>query len=65
MEGTSNPHYYVPQDISASSITFERQPINLYIVSDAFWIFGPDGGEFIKDNWVVSETGGRKDNWII
>lgn len=50
MEGTSNPHYYVPQDISASSITFERQPINLFIVSDAFWIFGPDGGEFIKDN---------------
>ena len=49
MEGAENPHYY-STDIAKTKTTFERQPINLFVVSDAFWIFGPEGGEFIKDN---------------
>ena len=44
INATSNPHYYDKDG------TFRTQNINMYVVQDAFWAFGPDGGRFIKDS---------------
>ena len=43
MYDTKNPHYYDDEG------NFTAQNINLFIVQDAFWVFGHEGGEFIKD----------------
>ena len=43
MKSTRNPHYYDKDG------KLQVQNINLFIVQDAFWQFGPEGGRFIKD----------------
>lgn len=47
MEGTNNPHYY---EMVNGVKQHKVQNINLYIVQDTFWIFGPDGAHYIKDS---------------
>lgn len=43
MKGTQNPHYYT------SSGEFKQHNVNLFIVSDAFWVCNKNGCQFIKD----------------
>lgn len=43
MYGDSNPHYYTDED-GAKKLSVQN--INMFVVEDAYWIFGPDGGEF-------------------
>lgn len=43
MKSTRNPHYYDKNG------RLQVQNINMFVVQDAFWIFGPEGGKFIKD----------------
>ena len=46
MYSDANPHYYI-NDNGTKKHT--AQNVNLFIVQDAFWVFGPEGGEFVKD----------------
>ena len=50
MYGTENKHFYEFEDASNIKPP-QKQPqnINLFIVSDAFWVFNRNGGQFIKD----------------
>ena len=48
MYGTENPHYYY-QEIREGPIEFHPQNINLFVVSDAFWVCSPNGCQFVKD----------------
>ena len=43
INSTRNPHYY---DVAGE---LHAHNINLFIVSDAFWVFNEQGGQFIKD----------------
>ena len=43
INSTRNPHYY---DMTGE---LHAHNINLFIVSDAFWVFNEQGGQFIKD----------------
>ena len=43
MNGTTNPHYYTDDG------KLLQQNINLFIVSDAFWVCNRNGCQFIKD----------------
>ena len=43
IDGTSNIHYY------DSSKNFRPQNLNLFIVSDAFWVCNQNGCQFVKD----------------
>ena len=43
MKGTQNPHYY------ESSGKFHQHNVNLFVVSDAFWVCNRDGCKFVKD----------------
>lgn len=64
IEGINNPHYYEldvdnsvyanrggvnPVPFNGLQFNLRKTNINLYIVSDCWWIFGENGGEFIKD----------------
>ena len=42
INGTNNPHYYQNGQLL-------QQNVNLFIVSDAFWVCNRDGCQFIKD----------------
>jgi hypothetical protein len=43
MNGTQNPHYY---DASGKLL---QHNLNLFIVSDAFWVCNKDGCQLVKD----------------
>lgn len=43
MYGTQNPHYYY------QSSTLHQHNVNLFIVSDAFWVCNREGCRFVKD----------------
>lgn len=45
MYSDNNPHYYVNDE---GTKKLSVQNINLFVVQDAFWIFTPDGGEFVR-----------------
>ena len=47
MYSDNNPHYYVDDGTGQKKLSVQN--INLFIVQDAFWVFGPEGGEFVKD----------------
>ena len=49
MKSTRNPHYYDKNG------KLQVQNINMFIVQDSFWQFGPDGGRFIKDEIDVQQ----------
>lgn len=56
--GTANPHYY---EYDASQPQANRYKLrgfapSVTAISDAFWTFGPNGGEFIKDSSTISLT---------
>ena len=56
--GTKNPHYY---EYNAAEPQANRYKLRGYApsvtaISDAFWTFGPNGGEFIKDSSTISLT---------
>lgn len=68
INGESNPHYF-ELDVNKSeykdrettldskdglAFPLRQNNVNLHLVSDCFWIFGPNGGEFIKDLQVDS-----------
>ena len=42
MKGTQNPHYY-------SDNKLLQHNVNLFVVSDAFWVFNGNGCQFVKD----------------
>ena len=42
-------HVQIGYDYYDKNGNLQVQNINMYIVQDAFWQFGPDGGRFIKD----------------
>ena len=52
---TDNPHYYEYNPTlgtyaeTAKSFALHKVSPNIFSVSDAYWAFGPNGGEFIKD----------------
>ena len=46
MYNVENPHYY---HIVNGVKELRRQNINVFFISDAFWVFSPNGGEYIKD----------------
>ena len=48
MYSDNNPHYYVDDN---GTKKHTAQNVNLFIVQDAFWVFGPEGGEFVKDSY--------------
>ena len=43
MKGTQNPHYYTKEG------KLLQHNLNLFIVSDAFWVCNRDGCRFVKD----------------
>jgi hypothetical protein len=47
LHSTENPHYYKMEP--DTSKTFHSHNINLIVLSDAFWVCGPNGCEFIKN----------------
>lgn len=56
--GTENPHYY---EFDASKDVANRYQLRQFApsvisISDAFWTFGPNGGEFIKDSSTIGLT---------
>ena len=56
--GNANPHFY---EYDASKDVADRFPLRSFApsvvaVSDAFWTFGPNGGEFIKDSSTIGLT---------
>lgn len=68
INGKENPHYF-ELDVDGSTYAdrgtdltkldglkfpLRQNNVNLHLVSDCFWIFGPNGGEFIKDLQVNS-----------
>ena len=48
----NNKHYY---EYNGQSKTYDLRKVspNIYAVSDAYWTFGPNGGEFIKDAQAI------------
>ena len=47
IRSTDNPHYYKREpDLTK---TFHSHNINLIVLSDAFWVCGPNGCEFVKN----------------
>ena len=51
MYNVENPHYY---HMVNGQKELRRQNINLFIVSDAFWVFEPGkGGDFVKDGNTI------------
>ena len=55
---TDNPHYYEydPQFHGGDHYQLRKQSINIFAVEDAYWVFGREGGEFIKDFKAVAIT---------
>ncbi|WP_458455091.1 hypothetical protein, partial [Methanobrevibacter sp.] len=57
--GVNNPHYYEydpAQGITTNSNAYQLRKFSphIYAVSDAYWAFGPNGGEFIKDAATIA-----------
>ena len=55
---TDNPHYYAydgGQDANHKH-DLRKQGINIFAVSDAYWVFGREGGEFVKDHRALAIT---------
>ena len=46
IKGIQNPHYYTYEN---GSYNLNQHNVNLFIVSDAFWVCSRDGCQFIKD----------------
>ena len=54
---TNNPHYYeYDPDGSDAVAQYQLRKVSphIYAVCDAYWTFGPNGGEFIKDAATLS-----------
>ena len=61
-EGTSNCHFFEldvanspANDVSEKNAQKYKTPshnVNLYVIQDCFWVFTPNGGEFVKDIFV-------------
>lgn len=47
MYGEENPHYY---EIVNGQKQLRRQNVDIYIISDSFFVFSPNGGQYIKDS---------------
>ena len=55
---TENPHYYAydaSQDADHRN-QLRKMGINIFSVSDAYWVFGREGGEFVKDHRALAIT---------
>ena len=50
LQGLLNPHFYDDEG------KLHANNINMFVVQDAFWVFGPDGGTFIKDSIAEQVT---------
>ena len=46
IKGTQNPHYYTYED---NKYNLHQHNLNLFIVSDAFWVCNKDGCQLVKD----------------
>ena len=53
---TENPHYYAYDASKVNHFELRKMGINIFAVSDAYWIFGKDGGEFVKDHRALAVT---------
>ena len=55
---TSNPHYYAydAEKGANNHHDLRKQGINIFAVSDAYWVFGRDGGQFEKDHRALAIT---------
>lgn len=56
--GTKNPHYYEYNAAEPQAFRYRLRGYapSVTAISDAFWTFGPNGGEFIKDSSTISLT---------
>ena len=64
--GMNNPHYYEydpTQSTETTQYQLRKFSPHIFAVSDAYWAFGPNGGEFIKDAAtiaIISEIEAKK-----
>ena len=49
MEGVENPHYYRREYMSLDAKEFLQANINLFVISDAFWVYENGSWQFIKE----------------
>ena len=47
MYGEENPHYY---EMVNGQKQLRRQNVDIYVISDSFFVFSPNGGQYIKDS---------------